>query len=427
MGADRPGSSLRVDLLGVLALHVDGRLVEVPGERRRTLLAALAMAPRRVVATERLVDLIWPEEPPEDALRALYSHVSRLRKQLGSAGDRLTTRDAGYSLHLDDAEVDVWRVRRVADQLAGRSAPEVILCAQEALSLWQGLALEEFRAHPDLAAAAVSLDELRARLRDDLTEARLEVGDRQAVADAHAAAAEQPLRERTALLLVQALAHDGRQAEAMEAASAYRDRLAEQTGLDPGPALAALEQRVAAGQLALTPDRHARPHVPGLARPTGPLVGRERDREEVRRLLGEHRVVTLTGAGGVGKTRLALEVAAEIAETEVLEAVFVDLATVEDPARVAQAVGSTLRLHTADDVSAADVAQALGNASAAPPARQLRACRRRVPGAGGCGGCPGAGRGDLVDLSDRPAHTQRVRRAAPAAADPSRARRGERP
>ena len=362
MGGDGTGSSLRIDLLGTLALHVDGRPVEVPGGRRRTLLTALALAPGRVVATERLVDLIWPEEPPEDALRALYNHVSRLRKQLGSAGHRLTTREAGYALDLDHDEVDVWQVRRLADQPVRRSAPEVISWVQEALSLWRGPALAEFRSHPDLAAAAVSLDELRARLRDDLTEARLEIGDRSAVADAHSAAAEHPLRERTALLLVRALAHDGRQAEAMEAAAAHRGRLAEETGLDAGPALAALEQRVAAGELAPSPAQHGLPQVPGLARPTGPLVGRERDRDEVRRLLDEHRVVTLTGPGGVGKTRLALDVAADVAETQALEPVFVDLAAVADPARVAQAVGSTLRLRTSDDVSAADIAQALGDA-----------------------------------------------------------------
>ncbi|CUR56174.1 putative ATPase [metagenome] len=362
MGADGSGSALRIDLLGELTLHVGHEPVEVPGVRRRTLLATLALAPRRVHSRERLIDLIWPDEPPLDALRALYNHVSRLRKHLGDAGLRLRSSEAGYALDLGDDEVDVLLARRLADHLAGQPAPRVISGAQEALSLWRGPSLAEFRAHPDLAAAAVSLDELRARLRDDLTEARLEVGDRSVVADAQLASAEQPLRERTALLTVRALAHDGRQAEAMAEAAAYRRRLAEETGLDPGPALALLEHQVAAGQLVAPPGHDARAQLPRLAAPTGPLVGRERDREEVRRLLGEHRVVTLTGAGGVGKTRLALDVAAEIGEAENLGAVFVDLATVEEPARVAQAVGSTLELRTAGEVSPEDVASALGDA-----------------------------------------------------------------
>ena len=382
MSVAAAGPALRVGLLGTLTLHVDGEAVDVPGELRRTLLAALAMAQGRVLATERLVDLTWPESPPDDALRALYNHVSRLRKHLGPAGHRLSTREAGYALELGEDEVDVRRARRLADGLAGRTPAEVAAAAQEALGLWRGPALAEFRGHPDLSAAAIALDELHARLRDDLTEARLELGDRNAVADALEAAAAQPLRERTAILLVRSLARDGQQAEAMERAAAYRRRLAEETGLDAGPALATVEQDVAAGALAPPPEASVGAALPTVAQPTGPMVGRDRDRDEVRRLLGEHRIVTVTGPGGVGKTRLALDVAAQPAGS--VDAAVVDLAAVADPARVPQAVGSTLLLHTSDDVTRRRRRpHAVRCAPAAGP-RQLRARPRRVSRARGC-------------------------------------------
>ena len=184
--------------------------------------------------------------------------------------------------------------------------------ARDALDLWRGPALAEFRSVADLAAEAVGLDELRLRLVDDLLAARLEVGDRTVVGDAVGAAAAVPLRERTALLLVRALALDGRTAEAMTAAQTFRRRLAEETGLDPSPALADLEQRVASGDLAATePADPPWSTTRSVTRPDTPLVGRDHDREEVLRLVRTNAMVTLTGPGGVGKTRLALDVAAD--------------------------------------------------------------------------------------------------------------------
>ena len=125
---------------------------------------------------------------------------------------------------------------------------------------------------------------------------------------------------------MEALAREGRTAEAMAAGTTYRRSLVAETGLDPGPALGRLEQEIASGELAprdRPPVWSARRTV---ARPSGPLVGRQQEHDEVLRLLAGHRVVTLTGPGGVGKTRLALEVAAAIAELDRVDAVVVDLA-----------------------------------------------------------------------------------------------------
>ncbi len=348
MPVDRTTHALRVDVLGPLALHVEGSPVTVPGTRRRALLAVLALSGGGAVGMERLVDALWPDEPPDNAVQALYNQVSRLRGQLGPLASRLEKQGAGYRLHLEPDELDVDVVRR----LAGAGSADL---AQDALDLWRGPALEEFRALPALDAEAVGLDELRQQLRDVVLEARIAAGDRSATADAASAASAAPLRERSTILLMRALAADGRAAEAMAVGAAFRRLLAEETGLDPGPALGELEQAIAAGSLEGAARHSWSPRA--VLRPDGPLVGRGRDREEVLRLLASNSAVTLTGPGGVGKTRLALDVAAEIAADAAV--VVVNLAAVDRPGRVCQAVASTLGLRTSGDVSAADVADAL--------------------------------------------------------------------
>ena len=353
-----------VGVLGPLALRVAGAEVRVPGTRRRALLATLALARGRVVGVDRLVDTLWPDDPPEDAAQALYSHVSRLRRDLGTAGGRLARQGAGYVLELTEDELDATVVRAVVDGLPHLPPDRALGRALEASELWRGPALEEFRGHSDLDVEAVALDELRMRLRDEVVRARIAVGDSSAVADASAAVAADPLRERAVLLHMQALAREGRTAEAMAAGTTYRRRLAADTGLDPGPALGRLEQEIASGELAARDRPPAWSARRTVARPSGPLVGRQQEQDEVLRLLAGHRVVTLTGPGGVGKTRLALEVTAALAELDQVDAVVVDLAAVEDASRVVQAVVSTLglRLASAEQPTALDVAAALADA-----------------------------------------------------------------
>jgi predicted ATPase/DNA-binding SARP family transcriptional activator len=337
---DRSELPLRVDVLGPLVLHVEGAPVHVPGARRRALLALLALEGDRGVGTERLVDALWPDDPPSDAAQALYNHVSRLRGHLAGMAGRLERQPRGYRLRLQPHELDADSARRLAP--ADPAA---------ALALWRGVALEEFRTVPEIEVASVALDELRLQLVDDLVDARLASGDSHVVVTAAEAAAASPLRERTALLHVRALAAAGRTAEAMAAAQAFRRRLVDETGLDPTPALADLEQQVAAGDVA--PPSYAR-----VAKPDGPMVGRQHDREQVLRLLAGHHVVTVTGPGGVGKTRLALDIAAEWDATEV---VVVPLGAVARPDRLAQAVASHLGLRQTGEAGPEAVAAALAD------------------------------------------------------------------
>ncbi|MFE0751538.1 ATP-binding protein [Gordonia sp. NPDC058843] len=359
-----------VGVLGPLTLSVGGRGVPVTGDRRRALLALLATAGRHGLGTGRLVDALWGESPPREPLAALHNLVSRLRRHLGASAHLLERRPAGYRLIVTvDADV----VRDLLAAAAGESDPHARLqLTARASRLWRGEPLGEFAGIADLAAERAALAELRRRLDDAHLDALVDSCDPTAVTEAVAAVAATPIRENATRLLVRALAAEGRTVEAMAAAAAFRARLRETAGLDPSPALAALEQSVAAGwesPAGTGPDdadsegagpKDSRPV--GHPRPApagGPLVGRERDRAELVRLLAAHRLVTLTGTGGVGKTTLALDI---VSDPSVLpgEAVFVvDLTAVTRQDRVAAAVASTLGLDVDGPVSPAAVAGAL--------------------------------------------------------------------
>jgi predicted ATPase/DNA-binding SARP family transcriptional activator len=375
---DRGELPLRVDVLGPLALRVHGREVEVPGSRRRALLALLALEGERGVSADRLVDALWPDDPPDNATQALYSHISRLRGHLGELSDRLERRPNGYRLSLAPYELDADAARQLATT-----------DVRAALDLWRGPALGEFGGVPELEVASVGLEELRLQLVDELLDARLAAGDHDVAVATSEAAAASPLRERTALLHVRALAAGGRTAEAMEAAQAFRRRLAEETGLDPSPALTDLEQLVASGGVVPLRDAMAEPlGIARVARPDSPMVGRQHDREEVLRLLGVNGVVTLTGPGGVGKTRLALDIASDWAGSQV---VFVPLGAVARADRVETAVASHLGLRLDGQVGPDDVAAALADSDlllvldncehlVEAIRRLVVAVRRRAPG-----------------------------------------------
>ncbi len=349
---------VRVAVLGPLELRVQGVGVAVPGLRRSAVLAVLALAAGRTVTTDLLTDALWGDRVPEGGVQALHSQISRLRKTLGSAAERVERVAGGYRLRLEPDELDVDQARRLAAEataLAGSNPRAAADRAGAALALWRGEALAEFGEIAPLTAYQVGLTQLYEDLRDLWWESRLAAGDHTVAAEAATALVADPIRERTAVVHVRALAAAGRSAEAMRAAGSFRTQLAEETGLDPGPGFAALEQQVASG--ALAPP--ARPARRPLVRPRTPLVGRSRDRDELHRLLSRFPVVTVAGPGGVGKTRIVLEVAADAAEREPDRVAWVPLAAVTEPARVPEAVVSALGLRVSGHPSAASVADAL--------------------------------------------------------------------
>ena len=189
---------------------------------------------------------------------------------------------------------------------------------------------------------------------DDALEAAIAAGASRS-ADAASAVAASPLRERTVILLMRSYAVEGRTAEAMHTAAAYRRRLVEETGLDPSPALGTWERLVAAGSLAPSRVRT----TSAVRTPAGPLVGRDQDLAELLRLLDTQPVLTVTGPGGVGKTRLTLQAAAEHSERTGAESVAVRLATVTDGGRVPEAVAAALGLRLVGDAAPETVARML--------------------------------------------------------------------
>jgi predicted ATPase/DNA-binding SARP family transcriptional activator len=333
---------VRIGLLGPLEVADDaGRPVEVGGARLRALLILLALDAGRVVTAERLIDGVWGDDPPSGAPNALHSLVSRLRRTL--PGLTVESHPAGYRLALaaPGDTVDVIEFDRLAARGQALVADDPARAADElaaALRLWRGAALADV-ADADFARGHVSrLTERRLAVIEDHVEARLALG-RADVAELEALVAAHPLRERLRAQYVRALGAAGRQAEALATYEDARRTLAEELGVDPSPELCDAHVSVLRGEASR--PRTARTNL--RARLTS-FIGREEEIDRVAKLLEENRLVTLTGPGGAGKTRLAVESAERLTERMPGGVWLTELAPVGDPAEVPQALLSALGL-----------------------------------------------------------------------------------
>ncbi len=333
---------MRIGLLGPLEVtDATGRPLEVGGPRLRTLLILLALDAGRIVTAERLVDGVWGDDPPSGAPNALQSLVSRLRRAL--PGLPIESHPAGYRLALAEDAVDVRRFDRLAVRgrdLLKRDPSGAADAFADALGLWRGPALADV-ADAEFARGHVSrLTERRLGLLEDKIDAGLALG-RADVAELEALVAGHPLRERLRAQYIRALGAAGRQADALATFEDARRTLAEELGVDPSPELRAAHLAVLRGE----PARHAseRPRTNLRARLTS-FIGREEEIARVAKLLEEQRLVTLTGPGGGGKTRLAVEAAEHLIERMPGGVWIVELAPVGDPAEVPQALLSALGL-----------------------------------------------------------------------------------
>ncbi|MFF8604823.1 BTAD domain-containing putative transcriptional regulator [Streptomyces sp. NPDC015346] len=362
---------MRFGVLGETAVRTDdGREVRVPELKVRALLASLLVDAGRPVAAHRLIDDLWGEEPPGSPLRALRAKVSQLRRALEDAEpggrDLVVSRAPGYLLDVPEGALDARRFTALAERARAVADPRVRAgLLTEALELWRGPAFADFAEETFTRAAANRLEEERLVVQEELAEARLAAGEHARLVGELAELVERyPLRERLRSVQLRALYRSGRQSEALAGYEDLRTRLAEDLGLDPSPELAALQRAIlrqdeelagrgttlSAGSgegRAVGGGAPARDGVLGDVRgnlpvPLSGIVGREEAVGEVRALLGTRRLVTLTGPGGVGKTRLAVEAAGQLRGTFPDGEWFVELAGVRGD--LAEVVAAATRL-----------------------------------------------------------------------------------
>ena len=311
----RGDATLRI--LGPVELIGPGGPVRLGAAKERRLLAVLGLHRGEAVSQDQLAGALWGEHAPRSATNALQNYVLRLRRALQHAdGMQILTDPTGYRLEAPADAVDARLAERlIAEGRVAVAADDPATAARllrEALALWRGQALVEFPDQPFAQAEAARLEELRESAREDLAEAELALGHHHdLVGELEVMVASHPLRERRWGQLLLARYRDGRQAEALDGFRALRSTLRDELGVDPGPELQDLHDRV----LRQDPALVWRPPEPASAPLTGPLHGRG---DELGRLLavyetaaaGAAHVVTVLGEAGIGKTRLLQELAA---------------------------------------------------------------------------------------------------------------------
>jgi YVTN family beta-propeller protein len=238
-------------ILGPLEVSADGRAIEIPGAKLRTLLVILLLRANATVARDALVHELWGEHPPAGAQHSLEVYISRLRRALDATGDGpvVQTRPGGYRLQLAAGQLDASAFERLVNEgrtaLAANVPEKAAADLRAALELWRGPALADLADGTGLRAEVARLDELRIGAIEDRLESELALGRHEGlVGELRALAARHPLRERLHGQLMVALYRCGRQAEALEAYRAARRTLVDELGLEPGPALRELEHAV---------------------------------------------------------------------------------------------------------------------------------------------------------------------------------------
>ncbi len=364
---------MRVRDLGLLSVEVDDVVQPLRGRRPQTILARLLVSVNQRVTASEIIGAVWGDDLV-DHTSTLESHIWRLRKTLEphrpahQPARVLVTDVEGYRLLARIEDVDSLRFEREAGEIrelvASADSKRVLTQCDEALALWRGRPFEPASDELWASAAVARLQEMHTEIAEIRVDALLDLGhNQQAIADLERLIDGAPLHERFWAQRMLALHRGGRTDQALEAFQRIRGLLDDELALAPGVDLDQLHYRILDQDPALiarhgdtaTPVDASPPRRP-LPRRTTSLVGRAGDLGRIARLVTSHRLVTLTGAGGCGKTRLALEVAHTLASDFPDGVWFVDLATIDDESMIAELVASTLRLAPAVVGSASDSA-----------------------------------------------------------------------
>ncbi|MEV0698704.1 BTAD domain-containing putative transcriptional regulator [Saccharopolyspora sp. NPDC050389] len=367
---------MRFGVLGPLTVWTDGgAVVAVPGAKVRALLADLLVDAGQPVSADRLVDDIWAEDPPGNPAGTLAAKASQLRRALEDAepGGRNLVVSPPPGYRLAAADVDALRFRALlADAREASDTAARVRVLAEAVGLWRGPAFADFRDAAFTQAAVAQLEELRLVAVEELAEARLSLGEyREVAGDLTTFVSAHPLRERLRAAQLRALYGAGRQAEALDGYEDLRRRLADELGVDPSPELVELHRSLLAQDPALAaprPQPVVRRRTSNIPAQRTELIGRDTDLGELGRAVTDSRLVSLTGPGGVGKTRLALATAVDVADrfpdgTWLVELAPLQSTSTDEAGWLAEEVAQVIGIRTAEDGPAEPV-EALGEALA---------------------------------------------------------------
>jgi predicted ATPase/DNA-binding SARP family transcriptional activator len=345
-------------VLGPLEIVEAGAPIQLTARRQRALLAALLLRAGEGVSADALIDAVWGHAPPASAASVLRLYLSQLRRVLPAG--RLIRRPPGYALVVEPGELDAARFEELMTEARLALAEDNPRLARSlldrALGLWRGAALADLAEEPFARDEAARLEELRLGCSEDRFELDLALGGHgEVVADLERLVVEHPLRERLRRQLMLALYRAGRQADAL---ACYRDghtALGEELGLAPGPELRELERLILLQDPSLDlVAANGRPSEGrGVPVPATETIGRERELAELERLVlaRSTRLITVVGAGGIGKTRLSVETAIRAGAKLADGAVVVELAPLRDPELLLPAIGRALGLREADSAS----------------------------------------------------------------------------
>jgi predicted ATPase/DNA-binding SARP family transcriptional activator len=335
-------------VLGQMGLHVDGESVPLGGPKAQQLLSVLAAHRDDPVSSDRLVDSLWGDQPPRSARATVQTQVSRLRAVL-PPDFSIALEPTGYRLGTPENGLDACRFETLLTRC--RSLPDraSVAVLDEARSLWRGPAFGQHAELPEVQGEAIRLDELRLVATDEWARTRIDLGESASmVGELEALVTEHPLRESYWRMLMLALHLTGRQGEALRRADHYRTMLGEDLGLDVSSAVKDLEADILSDNPSLRPpgDARAKPQQAiGLGLQlmgATSFIGRDPDVIALGAALADHQVLTVTGPGGVGKTRLALRVAGEAMAAFADGVVIVELAPLRDPSGSAQVLAHAL-------------------------------------------------------------------------------------